>query len=154
MLNNRLNIEKNLWHNLLVELGVRGNGERESGAFLLTGDEVNITHFIPFDDLDPNCLDTSIIRFSSNGFVRLWNVCAEKSLKVIADIHTHPTAWVGMSELDKEHPMIHIKGHIAMIVPYYATRNYATLKKIGVYRYLGKKDWAVCNPKSEFIKII
>ena len=61
-----------LWRRLLTELRKRGRGKiRESGAFLLglrRNGRARIVDFVPYDDLDPNCLDSGIIRFDGRYF--------------------------------------------------------------------------------------
>jgi proteasome lid subunit RPN8/RPN11 len=135
-----------LWHSCISELARRGNGKRESGAFLL-GAELcangharrEIRHFVCYDDLDPHALDTGIVDFSGEGYTPLWNLCRETNLKVVADVHTHPGK-ARQSEIDKRNPMIAIAGHVAFIVPNYATFIPA-MKDLGIYRYTGAHEW-------------
>ena len=131
-----------LWIRLVWTLRKRGANRRESGAFLLgplSGGRAN--HFICYDDLDPNCLDTGIIRFDGSGYVHLWKACSQKKLKVIADVHTHPSGWTGQSEADRTHPMVAQKGHLAMILPHYAQTTLLSKKGASLYQYLGDNTW-------------
>jgi len=131
-----------LWLQLLYKLKVRGEGIKESGAFLLGAPEQNtVTEFICYDDLDPNCLSNGIIEFDGAGYVPLWDYCQKNKLTVLADIHTHPGTWTGQSVADQEHPMIKQKGHIALIVPNYAAKPLQLLKGVGVYEYKGNNCW-------------
>lgn len=155
MSNSRFTIQDSVWKSLLEELKLRGGHKRESGAFLLgpaTGSK--ITEFYCFDDLDPQALDTGIIVFNSSGFVPLWAYCNTQGLKVFADVHTHPKKGTGLSGLDIEHPMVHQKGHIGLIVPYYAQQVQIGLKGIGVHEYLGNKQWKTWKAKSKILKIL
>ena len=112
-----------LWRRLLRELRERGNcGRRESGAFLLgTQDfgKARIVDYLLYDDLDPNCLETGIIHFDGRFFGRLWSVCEQRALEVVADVHTHPGC-SQQSDSDRAHPMITTRGHIALILPNFA----------------------------------
>src|SRR5689334_4672382 len=76
-----------LWNRLLSGLRRRGlDGNRESGAFLLghrRDGRARITHFILYDDLDPNCLDTGIVRFDGRHYSALWDKCKEGGLTVV-----------------------------------------------------------------------
>ena len=98
-----------LWRRLLVCLRERGHGKsRESGAFLLghhNGRCARITDFVLYDDLDPHCLDTGIVRFDGRYFGVLWAICKERGLSVVADIHVHPGG-SQQSESDRTYPMI------------------------------------------------
>lgn len=131
-----------LWRRLLDGLRARGRGVRESGAFLLGHREPKppeIAMFVLYDDLDPRCLDTGIVHFDGRHFGRLWDLCSETGLTVVADVHTHPGgAW--QSESDQAHPMIACAGHLALIVPRFAQPP-VRRRCVGVYRYLGAKRW-------------
>lgn len=137
-----------LWHRLRTKLRERGrNRTRESGAFLLgyrEGDRARIVDFIPYDDLDPRCLDIGIVRFDGRYFGVLWAICKARGLSVVADIHVHPDG-SGQSESDCAHPMISRAGHIALILPRFAAGSQPR-RHIGIYRYLGSKQWATIPP--------
>ena len=83
-----------LWHRLLSGLRKRGRHySRESGAFLLghrREGRVRVLQFVLYDDLDPECLDTGIVRFDGRHFGKLWDLCTQRGLTVVADVHTHP----------------------------------------------------------------
>ena len=127
------------WRGLLGELERRGDGRRESGAFLLaasTGDRVE--QVVYYDDLDAHCL-TGGISFSTTGFTALWRICEEQALRVVADVHTHPSTWVQQSEVDASNPMMARVGHVAMIVPSYGHAR--SVEECGVHIYLGSRRW-------------
>lgn len=146
-----------LWWRLVRSLRQRGNaGTRESGAFLLGTFENGrrrITDFVLYDDLDPLCLDTGIVRFDGRFFSDLWKICKQSGLSVVGDIHVHP-AGCGQSASDKNHPMISTKGHIAMILPNFA-KGRQKRSKIGIYVYRGDKKWANISDRdrSKFFSI-
>lgn len=148
-------ITKALWKKLILELRVHGAGKTESGAFLLGVDDSNeITAFVSYDDLDPGCYDSKIIRFSSAGFRALAAHCAQHGLIVLADVHTHPYGNTSQSGLDKTHPMIVERGHLAMIVPHYAAKNTLSVAGVGFYEYLGDFAWRTFTNSNEAIKLI
>lgn len=131
------------WRRLLRELRRSGgHGARESGAFLLgraCGTAARIEAFVLYDELDPHCLDSGIVRFDGRHFGALWHVCRQRGLTVVADVHTHPGAEL-QSESDRNHPMIARAGHLALILPNYA-RGATDSKSVGIYRYAGSKRW-------------
>lgn len=137
-----------LWRRLLRRLRDRGlDDTRESGAFLLGRrhrGRVRIVDFILYDDLDPNALKTGIVRFDGRFFAALWDICKERDLSVVADVHTHP----GSSEQsgsDQNHPMVSRSGHLALIVPHFAAAP-VYRREVGVYRYKGDKRWHTVPP--------
>ena len=150
----KLKVSLLIWLRLIWQLRKRGSGKRESGAFLLAKQGSDkVVDFVCFDDLDPSSLDEGYIIFSSKGFVRLWEYCRKASLYVVADVHTHPSLWTGQSELDRTNPMISRKGHIALIVPFFAQKFPQLLKGVGVYEYCGGYKWINRSNESSTFKI-
>lgn len=133
---------RGLWRELLRDLARRGNGQRESGAFLLgtSNDGVRrVKDYLPFDDIDPNCL-TGYIDFDGTKMDLVWAECRRRNFKVVADIHTHPRGY-GQSCIDRDNPMMPRRGHLGLIVPDYAERIVGP-GKIGIYELRGPAAWA------------
>ena len=138
----KLEVGENLWWSLIAELQQKGAGQRETGAFLLgTHQNAVVTEFITYDVLDPEAFDSGIIEFRGSGYVKLWDICNSKGLRVWSDVHTHPFQRTNQSSLDKRHPMISQSGHIAFIVPNYAAGLVSPLDGVGVYEYQGCYEW-------------
>lgn len=134
-----LRVRRSDWHSLVAELGRRGRGSRESGAFLLGerhGDRRTVTLVVYLDDLDPNCL-TGGISFDGLAYSKLWDICDAEQKIVIGDVHTHPGRGVHQSAIDAANPMLAREGHVALIVPDFATRR-VTADEVGVHRYDGQ----------------
>jgi proteasome lid subunit RPN8/RPN11 len=138
----RIRFHKTDWRELITELASRGQGRRESGAFLLAtrGDTSGrVSRVVYYDDLDPDCLQGSI-QFNGFGFTALWDICVDEGFDLIADVHTHPSAIVAQSGTDRHHPMYPRPGHIALIVPNFAAAP-VTAHQVGVHEYLGEEGW-------------
>jgi proteasome lid subunit RPN8/RPN11 len=136
-------VDQVLWRQLLHRLSECGGGVRESGAFLLgtaRGAERIATAIVPYIDLDPHCFDEGYVRFEGRHYGKLWELCDEASLTVVADVHTHPGG-SGQSDSDRAHPMIAIPGHIALIIPNFA-RGRIRVVDIGAYVYRGRYRWS------------
>jgi hypothetical protein len=134
----RLTIEPELFTALVAGLTERGQGHRESGAFLLTDrahpeDQLPqpVTRIAFYDDLDPHCL-TGGIDFHAVGYTALQNLCRTDGLRVAGDVHTHPVDRVQQSRIDAEHPMVARDGHVALIAPRFATE-VTDVSQIGVH---------------------
>jgi proteasome lid subunit RPN8/RPN11 len=126
------------WNAMITELGHRGQGRRESGAFLLCdrdGDPRTVHRVVYLDDLDPGCL-TGAIEFDGLAYSKLWDICDGEQCRVIGDIHTHPGPTVRQSGIDAANPMIAQEGHIALIVPDFALHAIRS-HEVGVHRYDG-----------------
>ena len=126
-------------------------GTRETGAFLLApsaGNRRRVVSVAFYDDLDPDCLVGSI-HIRAPGFSKLWDLCDAKSVRVIADIHTHPGTSVVQSATDRANPMIAREGHVALIVPQYGTRP-VSVQEVGVHEYRGSLGWVSwIGPRAE-----
>ncbi|WBB56027.1 hypothetical protein [Verrucosispora sp. WMMD573] len=142
----RLTIAPHLFDVLLAGLAERGQGHRESGAFLLT-DRSHPENELPqpvtaiafYDDLDPDCL-TGRIDFHAAGYTRLQDLCRRDGRRVVGDIHTHPAHRVQQSRVDAAHPMVARDGHVALIAPHFAA-GVTDVSPLGVHLWLNG-DWA------------
>jgi proteasome lid subunit RPN8/RPN11 len=101
---------------------------------------VRVTQFVLYDDLDPKCLETGIVRFDGRYFGALWELCNRHGLSVVADVHTHP-AGSQQSDSDRAYPMISRAGHVALILPNFAASP-VRRDEVGIYRYEGSKRWS------------
>lgn len=146
----RLTMTKHQFAHLITELSRRGGGYRESGAFILAAsavvdssrrnpDGVPVSSFAFYDDLDPESL-TGNIAFSAKGYSALGVLCRDRSLRVVGDIHTHPSEWVQQSSIDAANPMAARRGHIAIIAPNYGLGR-IHLQDLGVHVFEGSKKW-------------
>ncbi|SCG60038.1 hypothetical protein [Micromonospora halophytica] len=142
----RLTIAPDLFDVLLAGLAERGQGNRESGAFLLT-DRTHPEEELPqpvtaiafYDDLDPDCL-TGRIDFHAAGYTALQDLCRRDGLRVVGDIHTHPAHRVQQSRVDATHPMVARDGHVALIAPHFAA-GVTDVSQLGVHLRV-KGTWA------------
>lgn len=138
----KLRFSRKRWRQLIIELGRRSGGTRESGAFLLSpraSDGRTITKIVYFDDLDPGCL-TGAITLSGSAYPPLWDLCDQYKLRVVGDVHTHPGNGVTQSPIDQGNPMIARTGHISLIVPHLA-QHPTRAAQVGLHQYLGDAGW-------------
>ena len=145
----KLEIPVEVWSSIITTLRSRGCGQRESAAFLLGYCHPNYREcmdFIPHDDLDPHCLKRGAIDFDGAYYHKLWEICKRRKCDVVADIHTHPSREF-ISVVDREHPSVGRRGHIGLIVPFYAMCK-TNPEAIGIYQFLGGTDWRTVRPKN------
>lgn len=143
----KISMPSAIWIDLVVELERRGNGVRESGAFLLgniASGRREVVAFIPYDDLEPGCLDTGYINFTSAGYRKLWRRLKECGLQVVGDIHTHPGRPI-QSGIDRNNPMMPNAGHIALILANYAEDS-PTPANAALYIFKGNRQWESYHP--------
>ncbi|MBS0437100.1 MAG: hypothetical protein JSR75_19815 [Proteobacteria bacterium] len=128
-------------------LNLASAGWQESGAFLLGSiDDDGGRHmasFVPYDQLDVAALHEQSVRVRTAAFSRLYDICAERGQRVVADVHAHPrSAWP--SGIDKANPMLAVAGHLALIVPNYASLP-VRLEQMTVNVYLGPGQWLTAS---------
>jgi proteasome lid subunit RPN8/RPN11 len=139
----QLNCPMALWNRAMAELHRRGRRRHESGAFLL-GRERNgrreAIDIVFYDELDAAAYASGVCILKADAFSKLWAICRDRRLTVVADIHTHPGAAV-QSEADRKNPMVARAGHIAIIVPDFAAAP-VPYERLGIYEYQGEHRWA------------
>jgi hypothetical protein len=139
----RLSCPTPLWVRIMAELHRRTQRRHESGAFLLGHDgrgrrvAVDVVYY---DDLDTAAYASGVCILRADAFSKLWAMCRERKLAIVADIHTHPRA-AFQSESDRTNPMVARPGHIAIIVPGFAARP-IRYEDLGIYEYQGGHRWA------------
>lgn len=135
-----ISISIGLWFKLMKGLRRRGAGVRESGGFLLCNPgKRKVVKIVFYDQFDKSVSESGIIQFK--GAAAFFEYLAKEKLEVLADIHTHPTQNTRQSDSDMKHPMVRLKGHIAIIAPSYAKDIFIVPKDCSVYEYLGNFDW-------------
>ena len=147
--NHAIAVPRLVWAGLIGDLHCRGRGRRETGAFLMGSSEApnpDVVSYICYDDLDPKALTHGIVEFHRVGFSNLWDICKKRRLKVIADVHTHPTADVRQSYIDKAHPMVPVRGHVALIMPNFGNTSRWSLAPVGIHRFQGGGQWESFKP--------
>lgn len=139
----RLVCNRKIWSAGVEELRRRTlGGRRESGAFLLGHDEEGtkrILEFVYYDDIDPEALKTGIVHFAGAKLPKLWAICRTRGFGVVADVHVHPGSY-HQSPSDQADPVIPRAGHLAIILPNFASRE-TEPGGIGLYEYLGNEVW-------------
>lgn len=92
-----------------------------------------------YDDIDPRALEAGYVRIDGRRMGKLWDMCRAQKVSVVADIHTHPGTHE-QSDIDRQNPMVSMKGHIGIILPAYAMRPVAR-RHMGIYVYRGSHEW-------------
>ena len=138
----RISLPGPLWRKLFDELERRGENRHESGAFLLgvrQGERREVIDVVFYEDLDKDAYSTGVCILHAPAFARLWNLCRERKLTVLGDVHTHP-GLSHQSSSDRTNPMVARGGHVAIIVPNFAATP-ADITQLGIYEYRGNHRW-------------
>jgi len=143
----RLICSARMWRQILAELERRGENYHESGVFLLGVEHEGrreVLDAIYYDQLDPDAYSSGVCVLHGSAFAKLWALCRERNLTVVADAHTHPVE-AFQSSSDKANPMVAQVGHIAIIIPNFA-REPVLLPHLRIYEYCGEHEWMDCSP--------
>jgi proteasome lid subunit RPN8/RPN11 len=130
------------WRWIVGELERRGQRQHEAGAFLLGIERrgrLEVINVVFYDELDPDAYASGVCILHGDAFAKLWALCRQKKLTVVADVHTHPGE-ARQSNSDKTNPMVARSGHVAIIVPNFATWP-IPVGRLGVYEYRGQHEW-------------
>ena len=144
------------WSTILGELNRRGEDQHEAGAFLLgepRGDRLVVREAIYYDELEPAAYSSGVCILHAPAFAKLWSICRERRLSVVADVHTHPGA-AFQSWSDRDNPMVARQGHIAIIVPNFANKP-VNMQRLGIFEYVADHVWTDRSPahSSNFLLI-
>lgn len=137
-----LEVPRPLWDRLITHLRHASDGVRESGAFLIGNEQPTrrAAGFVPYEALQADSLNDDYVELHAEAFSKLWSRCRHARCDVVADIHCHRYEAV-QSLSDREHPMIAVPGHVALIVPEFASSD-VTPQDLGIYVYEGDHRWA------------
>jgi hypothetical protein len=138
----RISCRRKFWAEVLNELDRRGEKRHEAGVFLLgaeKGGRLEVKDAIYYDELDSNAYSTGVCVLYGDAFAKLWAICRERHLTVVADAHTHRFAAIQSRE-DRTNPMVARTGHVAIIVPRYAQPP-VVQSELGIYEYSGEHTW-------------
>lgn len=132
-----------LYGSLIADLARSGRGSREAGAFLLgRADNLrrHVSSYLMYDVVAPeSSREHDYVAFTSEEMARAWQHCYAIGLEVVADVHTHPRG-PAQSITDRAHPIVSMKGHVALIVPHFAMKN-PRPADLGVHIFEGGGRW-------------
>lgn len=145
----RLSCPSVLWDAVVAELDRRGERQHEAGVFLLgqlRGGRREVTRVVFYDELEPEAYDSGVCILHAPAFAKLWALCREHQLTVVADIHTHGGR-AFQSEADRTNPMVARAGHVGIILPNFAIAP-IPWGEVGIYEYQGSHRWRDRSPKT------
>lgn len=115
----------------MLELRNRSANRRESAAIwigLLDGSRSVVKQVRFYHHLCDDAAAPAFLELSEEAKFALYAELAPLGLKLIGTIHTHPRAWVGLSDVDESNQLCSRTGFWAFVVPYYAKKPWDVLK--------------------------
>jgi hypothetical protein len=145
-----LRVSHALWTATWEGLRRRGGGAREAACVWAGTREGNVEtgegnvetarSIIFLDDLPGTVGFRLRHRTSREAVAALLLRTRELGMVIVADLHTHPGAWVDLSPVDQEHPIEYRVGLLALVLPAFASGP-AELSRAGVHVYAGNGGW-------------
>ena len=138
----RISCPAALWNSVVHELDRLGERRHEAGVFLLgraRGERREVSQVVFYDELDPLAYSTDVCVLHGPAFAKLWALCREHQLTVVADVHTHGGRAI-QSKSDRTNPMVARAGHIGIILPNFAVSP-ISWDEVGIYEYRGDHHW-------------
>lgn len=141
-------VSKELWLETWEGLRLRGEGLREAacvwgGTREATVDRATSVTFL--DDLPGVRAGARYHRLTRVTIAALFEVLTRNGDMIVADIHTHPERWTGLSRTDAASPIEFRPGLPAMVIPHFATVA-PTLAGLGLHEYIGDGRWRELDP--------
>jgi proteasome lid subunit RPN8/RPN11 len=132
-----------LWHHTLSELERRSVGYRESAGILVgkalpDGRRIAVDAVFHHQIADDRATALSLELPEAAKF-KLYQDLAKRHLTLVSLIHTHPSDWVGLSEVDQNNRISSTVGFWSIVVPYYGKQPW-DLDKIG-FHILENTGW-------------
>jgi proteasome lid subunit RPN8/RPN11 len=132
-----------LWRDTWYGLQRRSAGERETACVWLgirAGDAEDAREIVFLDDL-PGTIGRRLQHRTSRVAV---NMMLERAralgMEIVGDIHTHPSTWVDLSEVDRAHPIEYRVDLLALVLPSFAA-GAPDVTVSGVHSYAGDGEW-------------
>lgn len=147
----KLIIPEAIWQQTWVGLRERSRGEVESAA-VWGGKRTGLTETVEavyfLNDYGGSIQLPLYHRVPAEALKDLFLHLHRDQRVLIGDIHTHPESWVGLSDLDAEHPIEYRKGVIAVVLPWYGGSE-PSLQDAGVHEYAGKGRWKTFSERAK-----
>jgi proteasome lid subunit RPN8/RPN11 len=138
-----IKISESLWQSTWSGLSQRGQGRRES-ACVWAGERFAdrwVVHDVVFLDDLPGVHGGRLHHCTTRPAVAaLLSRLRSAGWQIVADVHTHPRDWVDLSPVDRQHPIEHRIGLVAIVLPHYG-RGPIRLESVGVHEYQGSYRW-------------
>lgn len=139
-----LRIPRHLWEQTWSLLSLMGDGRLESACVwggARSGRILEVKKVYPIGPAHGAARGELSHRMSLEGVSRLFEELRTDGHQVIADVHTHPEDWVGLSYVDMAHPIEFRIGLICLVLPWYGA-GVPSLQGTGIHVYLGGGRWA------------
>lgn len=139
----RLEVPDQLWKDTWLGLAERGDARREAACVWAgtRSEQVERAEAVIFLDDLPGVVGRPYQHRTSRSAVSLMLATVRRmGLRIVGDLHTHPSSWVDMSIVDRAHPIEFRVGLIAIVIPHFAALP-VDIASVGVHEYAGDGEW-------------
>lgn len=143
------------WKETWAGLKIRGQESREA-LCVWAGDRKSqpwkVLEVVFLDDFPGVEGFARFHRVSREAVTALFRCLHQKNLQLIADVHSHPGSWVGLSDIDMEHPLEFRVGFLSLVLPSYAIPK-PDIGAVGVHEYIGNMEWKTLTAEAVLSRI-
>lgn len=151
-----MRVDNQVWRETWLGLQRRSAGERESACVWLgtrDGEWETAREIVFLDDL-PGTIGRRLQHRTSRVAVNMMlDRARDAGMEIVGDIHTHPSDWVDLSEVDRAHPIEYRVGLLAIVFPHFAAGE-PNLAVAGVHEYAGNGDWKTFDETSSSTRLL
>lgn len=153
----KIHIPKVLWNLTWNGLKERSSGEVEAlciWAGKRDGNGSRVQEVMFLDSINGVEAYPLFHRISREATAEIFKYLSSKKLQIIADVHTHPDEWVGLSKIDREHPLEYRVGFTSLVLPHFGDVE-PSISGLGMHRYLGNLKWheLTIEEKKQFLNL-
>ena len=136
-------VPHDIWLETWTGLRKRGAGRREAACIwggYRTDAQETVEAVLFFDDFGPTIAGALSHRTPRDVTTAAFSRLRESGFVIVADVHSHPDEWVGLSPVDRAHPIEYRVGLRAVVLPHYAIGE-PSIRGVGLHEYLGNGRW-------------
>lgn len=150
------NVSLQLWTSTWNGLQERCAGGNEAACVWLgsrDSDAERALEVVYLDDL-PGTVGYRLQHRTSRVAVSMMlELARDKKMSIVADLHTHPSDWVDLSEVDRANPIEYRIGLLALVLPSCAL-GLADIGRTGVHEYTGSGNWKTFGPDEHAMRVV
>lgn len=140
-------VPADIWHYVLGELRQRSAGWRESAGILVGTSHPDgtrrVTDAVFHHRLADDHATAMSLELPETAKFKLYEDLVKRHLTLVSLIHTHPSDWVGLSEVDQSNRISSTVGFWSIVVPFYGNTSW-NLDHMG-FHVLENTGWYALN---------
>lgn len=145
----KIQISRVLFEETWAGLNRIGRGATEAVAVWggTRGSQIEVVKKVYYIDQGGVLRRQRLHRIPAEEINNLFSRLRADGLSIIADVHTHPSEWVGLSPVDEANPTEFRIGFVSVVIPSFGSGT-ASVREIGFHVYEGDGEWRDVDPET------